>query len=69
MISWQKERDPQTTQLTHTMYDGSKKVAVVKGIRHPYGKFEVRIKEQWPWHRKTLDLAKRDCEFVYINCK
>ena len=69
MISWQKERDPQTTQLTHTMYDGSTKVAVVKGVKHPYGKFEVRIKEQWPWHRKNLDLAKRDCEFVYINCK
>ena len=51
------------------MYDGSTKVAVVKGVKHPYGKFEVKIKEQWPWHRKTLDLAKRDCEFVYINCK
>jgi hypothetical protein len=27
------------------------------------------IKDHSPWHRKTLDCAKRDCEFVYINLK
>ncbi len=69
MIKWQKERDAITTQLLHCMYDGSKMVATIRGCKHPKGKFEVRIKQAWPWHRKTLELAKRDCEFVYINCK
>ena len=69
MIKWQKERDLNTTQLTHTMYDGSKKMAVIRSVTHPYGKFEVKIKDHSPWHRKTLDCAKRDCEFVYISLK
>ena len=69
MIKWQRERDFHTTQVTHCMYDGSKMVAVVKAVKHPRGKFEVKIRDAMPWHRKTLDSAKRDCEFVYINCK
>lgn len=69
MIRWQKERDPVTTQLTHCMYYESKVVATIRGCRHPQGRFEVRIRDAMPWHRRTLTSAKRDCEFVYINCK
>lgn len=69
MLCWQKERDPVTTQLTHCMYDGSNKVAVVRSVKHPYGRFEVKIKQSVAWHRKTLDSAKRDCQFVYNHTK
>ena len=68
-IQWQKERDERTTKLTHCMYDGSKKVAIVKSVKHPYGRFEVKIKDAVAWHRRTLDIAKRDCEYVYLNTK
>lgn len=69
MIKWQRERDSVTCSNAHYMYDGSKKVAIIKAVKHPRGRFEVKIKDAMPWHRKTLESAKRDCEFIYINCK
>lgn len=69
MISWQKERDIVTTQLTHCMYEDGKKVAIVHSVKHPHGKFIVKVRDSQPWHRRSLDSAKRDCEFVYINTK
>lgn len=68
-LQWQKERDAHTTKLTHCMYDGSKRVAIVSSVKHPYGRFEVRIRDSKEWHRRTLEVAKRDCEYVYINTK
>lgn len=69
MISWQKDRDPVTTQLVHRMYDGSTAVAVVQSCKYPGARFRVKVRDATPWHRRDLKTAKSDCEFVYINCK
>ena len=68
-LEWQRERDPITCLMHHVMYDGSKRVATIKNTGRGARRFEVQINKNSPWHRRNLQSAKNDCEFVYINTK
>ena len=68
-LIWYRERDPVTCQMSHIMYDGGQKVAVVRNNGKGARRFEVQIKQNSPWHRRKLESAKSDCEFVYLNTK
>jgi hypothetical protein len=67
-LRWERIRDEETTEVYHKMYDAviQKYVAVIHKATKGY---RVQIKENVPWTRRTLKSAKKDCEFVYINCK
>lgn len=69
MIMWQRERNPVTCENVHIMYDGMRKVAMIRNRGKGPRRFEVQIKENTPWHRRSLTSAKNDCEFVYLNTK
>lgn len=68
-LDWQRERHPDTCENVHVMYDGARKVAFIRNLGKGPRKFEVKIKSNTPWHRRSLKSAKSDCEFVYLSCK
>lgn len=67
-LLWERIRDEKTTEVYHRMFDTviNQYVAVVHKADKGY---QVQIKQNVPWKRRTLKSAKKDCEFVYINCK
>ena len=69
MITWHRERDSVTCESVHKMYDGSNQVATIRNNGRGPRRFEVQIKQNSPWHRRSLTSAKKDCEWVYINTK
>lgn len=69
MIKWTRERDPKTCENRHVMYDGTWPVATIRNTGRGPRRFEVQIKQNVPWHRRSLKSAKSDCEFVYCNTK
>lgn len=71
MLKWFRERDHSTCEMVHVMYDMDlgRKVATVKNGGRGARRFEVQIKQNVPWHRRNLQSAKVDCEFVYLNTK
>ena len=68
ILQWYKYRDPDTTELVHYLFDPNigKDVATVRKAKY---KFEVKILDRVPWHRRKLSSAKKDAEFVYLNTK
>lgn len=71
MLKWLRERDSATCQMIHIMYDMKIgcKVATIKNNGRGTRRFEVQIKRNHPWHRRSLTSAKNDCEFVYLNTR
>lgn len=67
-LRWERIRNEETTEVYHKMYDSviNKYVAEIHKADKGY---QVKIKENAPWKRRSLRSAKNDCEFVYINCK
>ena len=70
-LQWLKDRDPQTTSLVHTMFDHSvgKHVARIQKVRRGSIQYQVQILDRVPWHRKSLKIAKSDCEHIYVYTK
>jgi hypothetical protein len=69
ILAWQREIYTDTCENVHVLYDGSQKVAFIRNLGKGPKRFEVKIKSNSPWHRRSLKIAKTDCEFVYLNCK
>ena len=69
MISWKRKRDHETCENRHVMYDGPFAVATIRNCGKGPRRFEVQIRSNMPWHRRSLKSAKTDCEFVYCNTK
>ena len=69
MLQWYRERDSVTCAMYHVMYDGGKKIATIKNNGRGARRFEVQIKNNVPWHRRSLTSAKKDCEYVYTYTK
>ena len=68
-VRWLRERDSDTCENIHIMYDGPTKIATVRNNGKGPRRFEVQIKKNSPWHRRSLASAKSDCEWVYLNTK
>jgi hypothetical protein len=68
-IRWLRERDTTTCENIHIMYDGPFQIATIRNKGKGPRRFEVQIKKNTPWHRRSLQSAKSDCEWVYINTK
>jgi len=69
MLTWYRERDTVTCEMAHIMYEDGRKIAVIRNTGRGARRFEVQIKQNTPWHRRSLKSAKNDCEFVYLNTK
>lgn len=69
MLKWQRERNTDTCEMVHVMYDGSSKIATIRNVHRGVRQFQVQIRTNSPWHRRSLKAAKGDCEFVYLNTK
>lgn len=69
MLKWVRERDKTTCENVHVMYDGPWKIATIRNEGKGPRRFRVQIKQNVPWHRRSLKIAKSDCEFVYVNTK
>lgn len=68
-VRWLRERDSDTCENMHVMYDGPTKIATVRNNGKGPRRFEVQIKKNSPWHRRSLASAKSDAEWVYLNTK
>ena len=68
-LRWLRERDSNTCENIHVMYDGPRQVATVRNNGKGPRRFEVQIKTNSPWHRRSLQSAKNDCEWVYLYTK
>lgn len=69
-LQWFKERDERTTEVIHTMFDpiSGREVATIRKVPSYRGKqWQVQIKTNVPWHRKSLKIAKKDCEWIYTE--
>ena len=66
-LEWTKDRDPVTCAVSHFMYDplAGKVATITKVPRYKGKQWQVQIKDRAPWHRKSLKIAKADCEWVY----
>ena len=69
MIQWRKERNRETCENVHVMYDGPGMVATIRNMGKGPRRFQVQIRNNLPWHRRSLKAAKLDCEWVYNNTK
>lgn len=68
-LRWFRERNSDTCENIHVMYDGSRQVATIRNVGKGPRRFEVQIKKNSIWHRRSLQSAKSDCEWVYLNTK
>lgn len=71
MLKWLRNRDETTCEVSYILYDLAReeRVAVIRNIGRGQRRFRVQIEQRVPWHRHTLESAKRDCEHVYINTR
>jgi hypothetical protein len=70
-LSWHKDRDKDACANVHVLRDLiiGKNVAKIYRVRRGSTQYQVHILDSIPWHRKSLKLAKSDCEHVYTYCK
>ena len=68
IMQWYRQRNPETTELVHYLFDPNigKDVATIRKNKY---KYQVQILDRVPWNRRSLSSAKKDAEYIYLNCK